>query len=239
MKLSENTVEILKNFASINMNLLLNPGNTLRTCSTTKNFFAEAVIDEKFDKQIGIYDLNKFLALLSMKSGDPDVEVEDKSFAFKGLNKGKIRMRFSEPSILIAPSDKLPDVEYEVQFTINHDTLKWINNVASILKAPHILIESDGDGDITMSAGDATGAMTDDAKITLEGESKHQFVAVFDLTNLNFIPGTYGVELSSMGLIKVKNKNRKLTYWVAMSAEDNKKIVKSIFANQPMRKKRK
>ena len=215
MKLSDNTVEILKNLASINMSLLINPGNTLRSCSTNKTILVEATIDESFDKTIGVYDLNKFLALLSMKKGDPDVEIEDKAFAFKGLNNGKIRMRFTEPKILIAPGPNNPNADFNVNFTITQEILNWMGNVASILKCPNISIKSDG-GAITLWATDATGAITDDASVTLEGTSEKPFTAVFLVENfMKMIPGTYNIELAGGSLIKATHKDKKISYWIA------------------------
>ena len=51
MKLSENTVNILKNFSTINQNILVKEGSQLRTMSTMKNILGEAGI---IDKRIGI-----------------------------------------------------------------------------------------------------------------------------------------------------------------------------------------
>jgi len=66
MKLSEHTVEVLKNFASINQNLVIKEGNTLTTMSAMKNIVAKAEVEESFKKEVAIYDLNEFLASLSL-----------------------------------------------------------------------------------------------------------------------------------------------------------------------------
>ena len=56
MKLSEKTVNLLKNFASINQSILFKRGDSLRTMSVMKNILAEAQIPEDFPRQFGIYD---------------------------------------------------------------------------------------------------------------------------------------------------------------------------------------
>ena len=61
MKLSENTLAILKNFSGINNSILVKSGNKLRTISVAKNILAEAEIIEEFPKNFAIYDLSKFL----------------------------------------------------------------------------------------------------------------------------------------------------------------------------------
>ena len=62
MKLSDETINILKNFSSINQSLLFKQGNVLKTISGLKTIFAEVTIQENFPKEFAIYDLNKFLA---------------------------------------------------------------------------------------------------------------------------------------------------------------------------------
>ena len=66
MKLSESTVNLLKNFSSINQSILFKEGTKLRTISVMKNILVEANINEEFDRDFGIYDLNQFLNGLSL-----------------------------------------------------------------------------------------------------------------------------------------------------------------------------
>ena len=76
MKLSEHTVEVLKNFATINQNLVIKEGSTLTTMSAMKNIVAKADVEESFDKEVAIYDLNEFLASISLFT-NPILEFED------------------------------------------------------------------------------------------------------------------------------------------------------------------
>ena len=220
MKISDYTIEVLKNFATINMGLLIKPGNKLRTTNANKNILAEAKIEEIFEREIGVYDLHKLLALLSMNKGPKEMSVEGESFVFGGVNGGKIRMRFTEPNILVFPLDKNPEPDYIAKFTITQETLNWINNAASILKCPNLVFKSE-EGKITlwaMDVGDdraSSGAITDDAAIDVQGESKEDFVAVFNINNMVMIPGSYEVELSQ-GLIKATHLSKPMTYWIAM-----------------------
>ena len=65
MKLSEHTTSVLKNFASINQNLVIKEGKTISTMSAMKNIVAKAEVDEDFPREIAIYDLNDFDANLA------------------------------------------------------------------------------------------------------------------------------------------------------------------------------
>ena len=71
MKLSSNTTNILKNFSQINQSILIKEGNKLKTISVMKNNLAEAEVEEEYEKDIAIYDLNQFLSGLreAKKSG--------------------------------------------------------------------------------------------------------------------------------------------------------------------------
>ena len=66
VKISDTTKSVLKNFADINQNLLVQPGQELKTISTMKNILAKAKIEEEFTSEFGIYDLSEFLGVLSL-----------------------------------------------------------------------------------------------------------------------------------------------------------------------------
>ena len=46
MKLSNQTISVLKNFASINQNLVIKEGNEITTMSAMKNIVAKAEVEE-------------------------------------------------------------------------------------------------------------------------------------------------------------------------------------------------
>ena len=66
MKLSNDTREVLKNYASINANLLVTTGNRIATMSQMKNIVSTATVPDTFDSDFAIYDLNEFLSALSL-----------------------------------------------------------------------------------------------------------------------------------------------------------------------------
>ena len=216
MKLSENTVEILKNFSSINTGLVVKPGNHLRTISSTKAILADAEIDESFDKEFGVYDLNKLLGILSMNKKDPEVSVENEFLAFNGYSDvAKIRMRFTPSNLILTPPAKNINVpSYEVSFTLDEKALNWVFDVASILKCPNVVVKGDG-SKIAIWAMDVKGEIVDDANIVV-GESTLVFDAVLKIENLKIISGDYKVEISSVGVSKLTNESKKVTYWIAL-----------------------
>ena len=66
MKLSEQTVSILKNFSTINQNLVIKQGSEISTMSAMKNIVSKAKVDETFPVEFAIYDLNEFLSAMSL-----------------------------------------------------------------------------------------------------------------------------------------------------------------------------
>ena len=67
MELTDSTVNILKNYATINPNIVVTEGNTLKTISVARNVLSQVTVEESFPQGFGIYDLNEFLN--SLKSG--------------------------------------------------------------------------------------------------------------------------------------------------------------------------
>ena len=219
MKLSENFVEVVKNFSTINNGMLIKPGKVLRTISSNKAILAEAQVDEEFDSEMGIYDLSKFLGLLSLNKADPEVNFTDEYMVFSGLNgKGKIKQRIADPKVILAPPNKSINVpSYDVTLQLTEEVFNWIFDVASILKCPNITFSSDG-GDISVHAVDEKGEIVDSADVEIDGQADKAFKAVMKIENLKLIRGEYTVEISSKGVSRFTNKNKKLVYWVAIES---------------------
>ena len=112
MQLSESTLDVLRNFAGINQNLLINPGSTIKTISEAKNVVATADITESFNKGFGIYDLNEFLGVVSLFE-DPDFEFNDGEVI---ISQGSMKQKYfyADPAVITSPPEKgvsLPSVE--------------------------------------------------------------------------------------------------------------------------------
>ena len=143
MKLSKETLSIIKNFSSINGNLYITPGNVLYTISPSKFIYAEAKIAETFDAPFGIYDLSELLSIHAI-FGDPELEFDGNTLY---ISEGKLRVRFqsAEQKMLIYP--KSPNAfpsDPDVSFQMPTAMLQQVIRSASILKAPFVSIVGDG-----------------------------------------------------------------------------------------------
>ena len=106
MKLSTNTIQVLKNFATINQNLVIKEGNEINTMSAMKNIVAKATVEETFPKQVAIYDLNEFLGCLSLFK-NPILTFNDTSVTITEENDGNgdsLEYMYSDPSVVTTPS---------------------------------------------------------------------------------------------------------------------------------------
>ena len=220
MKLSNETVAILKNFGAINQGILFKPGKTLKTVSSHKNILAEVSIKEDIPAEFGIYDLNNFLSVISLHKDDPSFEFDEKQVTIVG-NKGrsKIKYRFTPSNMIVTPPEKqltMPDAE--IKFDLTAEDFDWVMRAASVLSSPQVAIESDGKKVSIVTLDLQNDSAHTDALEISEGNG-NKFKMVLKTENITKImPGSYDVFISSKGISHFKNKNVPLQYWVTTEA---------------------
>lgn len=213
MKLSEKTVTVLKNFAAINKNILIHPGQTVRTVSPSKTVLAKAILDDEFPKEVCIYELNRFLNTLALFN-EPDLEFEETSLTVKS-GPSKIRYTYANPELLTVAKDQdlnIPDVVDTVE--ISASVLSAVDRARKTLGLEEVSIEA-GDGKLWIKAIDASGSSNDEFALEL-GESSSTFRAVIKADNLELISQDYLVEISSKGITHWRGSN--VEYWVVLVA---------------------
>ena len=144
MKLSTNTVQVLKNFASINQNLVIKEGNEIKTMSAMKNIVAKATVEEIFPKQVAIYDLNEFLGCLSLFK-NPILTFNDTSVTITEENDGNgdsLEYMYSDPSVVTTPSKDINMPSEEITFTLTDAMLSKLSKSAGMIGAPDLLLEN-------------------------------------------------------------------------------------------------
>jgi len=138
MKLSDNTLTILKNFAGINNSILVKEGTKLRTISVAKNILAEADIKEEFPRDFAIYDLNQFLNGLSLHQ-DPDLDFKEESYLSIREGKRRVKYFFADPNVIISPPEKeinLPS--QDVCFQLDSTSLEKLVKAAAVYQLPDL-----------------------------------------------------------------------------------------------------
>ena len=219
MKLSNETVMVLKNFSSINQNLVIKSGNSISTMSAMKNIVAKAIIKESFPSDFAIYDLNEFLAALSLFS-KPELDFS-KDFVIIREESGEsksLKYWFSDPSVVTTPTKEIKMPSAEVSFNFSSDTLSQIQKAAAVIGAPDMALE-DGKLKVTDKKNDTANAFDTDLDIVNTLGKKYQFW--FKVENLKLLPGSYSVDVSSKKISFFKNNNVNIEYFIALEPESS------------------
>lgn len=216
MKLNDLTIEILKNFATINGSLLFRKGSVLTTITTGKTILATARVVESFPFDFAIYDLNKLLAKLSLyKNGE--IELETDRIIFKSEDSRRTDyIRYSSPKVMITPPDKkisLDNPEYE--FDLTQEDLNWQRKSAGISASPYMIFRGDGKK-VLLQTTDLKDDSSDLSSTEI-GKTKETFVYAIRMENLKMIDGNYRVKLAK-GLAKFEHKEKPIEYYVAVES---------------------
>jgi len=213
MKISSETISILKNFAGINSNLVFKPGKELKTISEAKTIMAKASILEDFPGEFGVYDLNEFLSLYNLMN-DPDLTFTD-HYLLMSDGSQKIKYFYSEIDILTQPSKDINMPECEVVFDITSDTLDKIRKAAAVLGHSELKFACDGD-QIVASVFDEKDSTANTFDIDLGVSSSSTFNYVFSISNLKMLQGDYKVSISSKLISNWRNADNPLDYYIAL-----------------------
>ena len=212
MKISKETLETLKNFATINTNILVREGSTLSTISTGKNIFAKAEVKETFPKEFAIYDLNSLLSLLTLME-DTDLEFGDESLI---VSKGSsvFEYFYADPNIIVTAPDKSIEVDQFFQFDLTKDDIDMIMKAAAITAAPMLSIIGEN-GEVIVTVGDPSTPKSNSFRQVI-GTTDKTFNAMLAIENFKVVPASYNVTLSQKKFMYLVSSKGELKYWLAL-----------------------
>jgi hypothetical protein len=218
MKLSDNTLTLLKNFAGINQSILVKQGNKLRTISIAKNILAEAEITEEFPREFAVYDLNQFLNGLSLHQ-DPDLDFTENSYITIREGKRRVKYFYADPNVIISPPEKeikLPSED--VCFQLETGSLEKLVKAAAVYQLPDISAIGDA-GVIRLVVRDKKNDTSNEYSIVV-GETDEQFTFNFKVENISkIVSGAYNVVVSQKLLSQFTNTKHNLSYWIALEPD--------------------
>jgi hypothetical protein len=217
MKLSDNTLIILKNFAGINNSILVKQGTRLRTISVAKNILAEAEIIEEFPRNFAIYDLNQFLNGLSLHQ-DPELDLSNDSHIVIREGKRRVKYFYADPNVIISPPDKeiqLPSKD--VCFQLESTSLEKLIKAAAVYQLPDLSVVG-GAGVIRLVVRDKKNDTSNEYSIVV-GETDQEFIFNFKVENIKIIPGAYDVIVSKKLLSQFSNSKYNLKYYIALEPD--------------------
>lgn len=220
ISLDARTIQALKNFATINPSILITPGKELRTISPLKNIFGKAKLNQEFETEFAIYDLSRFISVLSLFES-PELNIDDKFMTISSGDKS-LKYAFADASNITVPPSKdivLPSIDVEVEIT--NTVLNDVIRALAVLRLPEIAITGDGKN-IYIKALDSSGKTNDCYDIQLPGSTKNIFTMIFKAENIKILPGDYTVRLSAQGIAHFSNDDAE--YFIAL--EDKSKFEK-------------
>jgi hypothetical protein len=217
MKLTTETISVLKNFSTINANLMVKSGSSLSTMSAMKNIVAKADVTEEFLSDFAIYDLNEFLSALSL-FGKPDLEFNDDFVIIteEGTSKS-LKYWFSDPSVVTTPSKEISMPSTELTFPLSSDTLNEITKAAAVIGAPDMAL-SGGKLMVTDKKNSTANAYETSLDV---GDVAAEYKFWFKVENLKIMPGAYDVEVSSKKISHFTNTKLGVQYWIALEPESS------------------
>ena len=226
MKLSEHTTSVLKNFASINQNLVIKEGKTISTMSAMKNIVAKAEVDEDFPREIAIYDLNEFLAALSLFT-NPVLDFSENFVMIteEGKTGNSLKYFYSDPSVVTTPSSEITMPKTEVNFSLDSSDLSKVQRAASVIGSPDLVLEKNGVGSY-LTVKDKKNDTANNYSLDVDVEGKGDYNFYFKVENLKLMPLTYDVKVSSKNISHFKSQtSNAVEFWIALEPESSYKEV--------------
>jgi hypothetical protein len=215
MKISKETIEVLKNFSAINPNLVIKEGNNLSTIADAKNIMASVVVEESFDSEVGIYDLNEFLSALNLID-DPDLDFGENSVSINNT-RASVNYRYSDPLILTSPQKEvsMPEADFKVEITSN--VINEIRKAGGALGHVVVSICSlEGDNNVYLEVKDPDNSSANTYRLLIGDDESRTYDFQFLISNLKLLPDDYEVSVSSKLISQWNGIKNKTKYWIAL-----------------------
>lgn len=213
MKLGQRTLQILKNFSGINPSLYFKEGNGLATISPSKSIVAYATTSETIPASFGVYDVSKFISILSSFT-DPEIDIQDK-FCLITEGNQRVKYHFADVTMIkTPPENKIKFPAPDVEFDLPNETYASVMKVLGILSLPEIAFIGDGKK-VVVAAIDSRGAINDTFSVDV-GETDKVFKGIFKQENLKILPDNYKVSISGKGIARFTSAD--IEYYVSMES---------------------
>jgi hypothetical protein len=214
MKLTENTLNTLKNFSTINQSILLRKGKVQKTLHPDQVILAEAAVENDFPIDFGIYDLNQFLGTLGAMN-DPDIEFSDTGASISDRDGFKVLYAACSPSQISSPPNKdLVIEDVDAAFQLSHAALKKMLTLSNMNNLSNISVVGEA-GSLYIQGHENANDTSNTIRLSI-GTCEKDFIATFKAEYLILLPFDYSVELNKNSFAKFTNKEKELTYTIAL-----------------------
>jgi len=213
MNLNNETLATLKSFSAINPSIQFQSGNELKTISPTKTVLAKAKLTESIDSTFAIYDLSRFLGVVSLFE-DPTYTVNENTVTIQSSGR-KVDYTFCDPSTIMIPPDKELNIgDADVEFKMSKEHFSEVMKALGVMSLPDFVVVGDG-SKIYLRATDTKNPSTDQFNIEV-GTTDKTFNVVFRTENMKLMPRDYQVSISSKGISHFSAED--VEYWIAIES---------------------
>lgn len=217
MKLSKTTLDLLKNFSTINQSIAIKKGNRLRTISVLRNIVADTIVDETFPVDFGINDLNQFQNSIFLFN-NPELIFDNDKYLKIMEGSNSLKYYFGDLSLIPTPTKEVSLPSKDVAFSLSKDSvLSSILKASSIQSLPDLSVIGNKK-DIKLVVRDKSNPTSNEYAVKV-GDTDKNFEFNFKIENLKLYSGSYNVEISKSLVSKFKHKDLDLTYWVALEPD--------------------
>ena len=220
MNLSKQTVDILKNYSTINSSIAVSTGSTLQTMSAMKNILVKSTVEESFKTDFAIYDLTEFLNLSTSETFVGADYTFDEDYVVISKDRATSRYYYADPSTIISPTKDITMLEAEIQFELKHADLSTIRNMSSVLAKPDLVVKGCSSS-IVLSVLDKKDPTSNVFNLEVGDGNGDEFEMYFKGENLKLLGGNYTVKISSKAISEFIHNDIDLTYWIALEPDSN------------------
>ena len=214
--LSKKTLDVLKNFASINSSIVFRKGSTVRTISNAENILAKYTAEEVFPVDFAIYDLSQFLSGITLFS-DPQLEFDNNDFVSIRGGGRSAKYYFSDPEITLksAPEKNVKFPGADIQFNITGDELVSLQKASAVYSLPDLTFDTTGDA-IKLILRDKENDTSNTYEQSTSGDFTGKYSLDVKIENIRLLPGDYTVKISKHLISEWTNQTTDLTYYIAL-----------------------
>jgi len=236
IQLSKKTIDLLRNFSTINKSILIQPGKFLQTMSVNKNIIAMGQIAENIPEQMAIYDLPLFLGALSLFK-KPWLHFPDnkKVVVYDEETKGKTVFYYSDPEIIVRPPEFNPNLpQQELMFDLPQTDITQLLQAAKVYGVEDLCINGYRQ-EYSICVRDKKNNTSNVFSLPLKkvvfdqtpreegGEQykitpeRQEFCYCFKVENLKLLDATYHITLSQKNIANFTSlSHSELDYFIAL-----------------------
>jgi hypothetical protein len=221
--LSKTTLDVLKNFATINSSIVFRQGSTVRTISNAENILAKYTGEEIFPTDFAIYDLSQFLMGISLFN-DPQLEFTSKDYVNIKGGRQSAKYYFSDPEITLksAPEKNVKFPGSDIEFTLTGEELYNIQRASAIYSLPDLTFYSEeGSNTIRLILRDKENDTSNTYDLSVEGTTTGTFSLDLKIENIRVLnplsnPIDYVIKVSQHLISEWTSQDADLKYYIAL-----------------------